>query len=409
MFKIKSVFLQNFLNLSANQGFNIISTLIYTPLLFQALGEKNFGLVQFSFSVLIILSIFISFGYNINGPVIISKEKNFQEIEKFTSNVLLLKFFLSLLVIGLSFPIIYFFVEQKLLIILIFSFTILFSEALNPLFYLQGKNQIFPFSLLNFFSKSLYILLIVLFISNSFDAYLANFFYGISLTFFYVSFWIYKFLKSKFSSINLSLDIFKKYIKNNFKLFLSSITGHFSINSALIILFFFVDDIELGRFALAYKIAFMLRMIPTFFIQSSLQNASKLYILSKENFILYVNKYFYVGILLLFIIGVFFISFSGPIIEFFANEKIYYSSKILIILSYIPLLAMLNYKNMIIILVKDMKSTLNKASYLTFTFMLFFSIFLSKLFGGIGLAYALILSELFSFSVHYYLINKNAK
>lgn len=408
MFKIKSVFLQNFLNLSANQGFNIISTLIYTPLLFQALGEKNFGLVQFSFSVLIILSIFISFGYNINGPVIISKEKNFQEIEKFTSNVLLLKFFLSLLVIGLSFPIIYFFVEQKLLIILIFSFTILFSEALNPLFYLQGKNQIFPFSLLNFFSKSLYILLIVLFISNSFDAYLANFFYGISLTFFYVSFWIYKFLKSKFSSINLSLDIFKKYIKNNFKLFLSSITGHFSINSALIILFFFVDDIELGRFALAYKIAFMLRMIPTFFIQSSLQNASKLYILSKENFILYVNKYFYVGILLLFIIGVFFISFSGPIIEFFANEKIYYSSKILIILSYIPLLAMLNYKNMIIILVKDMKSTLNKASYLTFTFMLFFSIFLSKLFGGIGLAYALILSELFSFSVHYYLINKNA-
>jgi len=408
LFKIKSVFLQNFLNLSANQGFNIISTLIYTPLLFQALGEKNFGLVQFSFSVLIILSIFISFGYNINGPVIISKEKNFQEIEKFTSNVLLLKFFLSLLVIVLSFPIIYFFVEQKLLIILIFSFTILFSEALNPLFYLQGKNQIFPFSLLNFFSKSLYILLIVLFISNSFDAYLANFFYGISLTFFYVSFWIYKFLKSKFSSINLSLDIFKKYIKNNFKLFLSSITGHFSINSALIILFFFVDDIELGRFALAYKIAFMLRMIPTFFIQSSLQNASKLYILSKENFILYVNKYFYVGILLLFIIGVFFISFSGPIIEFFANEKIYYSSKILIILSYIPLLAMLNYKNMIIILVKDMKSTLNKASYLTFTFMLFFSIFLSKLFGGIGLAYALILSELFSFSVHYYLINKNA-
>ena len=408
MFKIKSVFLQNFLNLSANQGFNIISTLIYTPLLFQALGEKNFGLVQFSFSVLIILSIFISFGYNINGPVIISKEKNFQEIEKFTSNVLLLKFFLSLLLIVLSFPIIYFFVEQKLLIILIFSFTILFSEALNPLFYLQGKNQIFPFSLLNFFSKSLYILLIVLFISNSFDAYLANFFYGISLTFFYVSFWIYKFLKSKFSSINLSLDIFKKYIKNNFKLFLSSITGHFSINSALIILFFFVDDIELGRFALAYKIAFILRMIPTFFIQSSLQNASKLYILSKENFILYVNKYFYVGILLLFIIGVFFISFSGPIIEFFANEKIYYSSKILIILSYIPLLAMLNYKNMIIILVKDMKSTLNKASYLTFTFMLFFSIFLSKLFGGIGLAYALILSELFSFSVHYYLINKNA-
>ena len=409
MYKIKSNFVKNFINLSVNQGFNIISSVIYTPLLFQALGDKNFGLVQFSFSTLIILSIFISFGYNINGPVIISKEKNFEEIEKFTSNILLLKIFLSLLVIGLSFPIIFFFVEQKLLIILIFSFTILFSEALNPLFYLQGKNQIFPFSFLNFFSKSLYILLIILFISDSFDAYLANFFYGISLTFFYISFWSYKFLKSKLSSINLSLDLFKKYIKNNFQLFLSSVTGHFSINSALIILFFFVDDIELGRFALAYKIAFMLRMIPTFFIQSSLQNASKLYITSNENFILYVNKYFYCGILLLFLIGVLFIPLSSHIIEFFANEKIYYSTNILIILSFIPLFAMLNYKNMIIILAKDMKATLNKASYLTFAFMLFFSIFLSKLFGGLGLAYALILSELFSFFVHYYLINKNDK
>ena len=153
----------------------------------------------------------------------------------------------------------------------------------------------------------------------------------------------------------------------------------------------------------------MLRMITTFIIQSSLQNASKLYITSKENFILYVNKYFYGGILLLFLIGILFVPLSSHIIEFFANEKIKYSTNILIILSFIPLLAILNYKNMIIILVKDMKATLNKASYLTFTFMLFFSIFLSKLFGGLGLAYALILSELFSFFVHYYLINKNDK
>ena len=64
---------------------------------------------------------------------------------------------------------------------------------------------------------------------------------------------------------------------------------------------------------------------------------------------------------------------------------------------------------MIIILVRDMKAILNKASYLTFVFMFFLSIFLSKLFGGIGLAYALLINELFSFLIHYYLINKNDK
>jgi O-antigen/teichoic acid export membrane protein len=409
LFKNRSIFVRNFLNLSTNQGVNVISSLIYTPLLFQALGDKNFGLVQFSFSLLIILSVFISFGYNLNAPVIISKEKNDQEVEIFASNVLLLRIFLSLLVIGISFPIIFFFVEEKLLKILVFSFTIIFSEALNPLFFLQGKNQIFPVSLLNFLSKSLYILLIILFISDIYDSYLANFFYGITLTIFYFLFWIYKFSKSKFFSFNLSVRLFIKKIKNNFQFFLSSITGHLTINSALIILFFFVNEIELGRFALAYKIAFMLRMIPTFFIQSSLQNSSKLYMESIDNFNTYIKKYFYGGIILLFITGLLFMSFSSYIIEIFANEKIDYSTNILIILSFIPVFAMLNYKNMIIILVKNMKRTLNIASYLTLVFMLFFSIALSKLYGGIGLAYALILTELFSFFIHYYLIFKNGK
>lgn len=409
MFKNRSVFTKNFLNLTLNQGVNIISTLIYTPLLFQILGEANFGLIQFAFSLLIILSIFVSFGYNLNAPVIISKEKNDQQIEIFTSNVLLLRIFLSVFVIIISFPIIFFFIEEKLFKILVFSFVILFSEALNPLFYLQGKNKIFPQSVLNFFSKFLYLLLIILFISDHNDSYLANFFYGLSLIIFYVCFWIYNFLKSKLASFNLSFSFFRNKLKNNFHFFLSSISGHLTINSALIILFFFVNEIELGRFALAYKIAFLLRMIPTFFIQSSLQNSAKLYSESINDFMIYVKKYFYFGIIFSFIIVLLIISFSSYIIEILANEKIDYSTNILIILSFIPILAMLNYKNMIYILVKNMKRTLNKATFYTLFFMLFISITLSKLFGGFGLAYALILTEIFSFLIHYYLIFKNDK
>ena len=57
-FDIKSIFSKNFINLSLNQGVNIIATLIYTPILFQILGEENFGLIQLAFSVVVILSIF---------------------------------------------------------------------------------------------------------------------------------------------------------------------------------------------------------------------------------------------------------------------------------------------------------------------------------------------------------------
>ena len=94
---------------------------------------------------------------------------------------------------------------------------ILFTEALNPLFYLQGKNKILPQSILNFFSKTLYVALIVIFISEYEDAYLANFFYGFSITLLFSFFWIKYFFRDDTIFLLLS---FKKIIfnlKQNFK------------------------------------------------------------------------------------------------------------------------------------------------------------------------------------------------
>ena len=54
---IKSIFSKNFINLSLNQGVNIVATLIYTPFLFQNLGDENFGLIHLAFSAVIILTL----------------------------------------------------------------------------------------------------------------------------------------------------------------------------------------------------------------------------------------------------------------------------------------------------------------------------------------------------------------
>ena len=94
------------------------------------------------------------------------------------------------------------------------------------------------------------------------------------------------------------------------------------------------------------------------------------------------------------------------IIYIFSREKIDYSSKILSILAFIPFFAMLNFKNVIYLLVNDLKSILNKATFLTMIFMLLSSFILSYLYSGLGLAYALVFTELVSFINLYYLINK---
>ncbi len=402
---IKSIFTKNFINLSLNQGVNIIATLIYTPILFQTLGDENFGLMHLAFSIVIMLSILTNYGYSLNGPIKIVNSNSTDNRSLIVNEVLVLRIIISVIIIFFSYPIITFYVDESLRKILFFSLIILFTEALNPLFYLQGINKILPQALLNLFSKSLYLLLIVLFISEESDTYLANFFYGFSISLFFLFFWIRNYINKKII-VKISIVKLINNLKENFKFFLSTTYTHFTLNSGLVILNLFVTSKELGRFTLAFKIAFLLRMIPVFFVQSGLQDASSLNRKSEEKFKNYVLKYFKMGLLSTFVIAIITNLFSDYIIYLFANEEIVYSSKILSVLSFIPFLAMLNFKNLVFILVNDLKSILNKATFYTLIFMVSSSLILCKQNGGIGLAYALLATEIFSFIIHYFLIKK---
>ena len=402
---IKSIFTKNFISLSLNQGVNVIATLIYTPILFQTLGDENFGLMHLAFSIVIMLSILTNYGYSLNGPIKIVNSNSTDNRSLIVNEVLVLRIIISVIIIFFSYPIITFYVDESLRKILFFSLIILFTEALNPLFYLQGINKILPQALLNLFSKSLYLLLIVLFISEESDTYLANFFYGFSISLFFLIFWIRNYINKKII-VKISIVKLINNLKENFKFFLSTTYTHFTLNSGLIILNFFVTNKELGRFTLAFKIAFLLRMIPVFFVQSGLQNASSLNRKSEEKFKNYILKYFKIGLLSTFVIAIITNLFSDYIIYLFADEEIVYSSKILSVLSFIPFLAMLNFKNLVFILVNDLKSILNKATFYTLIFMVSSSLILCKQNGGIGLAYALLATEIFSFIIHYFLIKK---
>ena len=137
---IKSIFTKNFINLTLNQGVNVIATLIYTPILFQTLGDENFGLMHLAFSIVILLSILTNYGYSLNGPIKIVNSNDNRNL--IVNEVLVLRTIISLIIIFFSYPIITFYVDESFSKILFFSLIILFTEALNPLFYLQGINRI---------------------------------------------------------------------------------------------------------------------------------------------------------------------------------------------------------------------------------------------------------------------------
>jgi PST family polysaccharide transporter len=406
--KSKNIFIKNFTNLSLNQGINILIAIVATPILFQNLGDSQFGLVNLAFSIFMLISIFVSYGYHLNGPKQISLLNKLEKEADTIKDIVSLRLFIAIIISTVIIALIYltdFFNSYELIII--FSIPILFSEAIHPVFYLQGKNNLSVLAILNAFSKLFYLGLIILSIKNQNDAFKVNLLYGSVLSLVFLVYWGLFFYKNKLKFHFVDLDKIKFRLKENFQFFMSSVAGHISIHSGIIILKLFVNNSELGKFALANKIAFLLRMIPVFIVQSVLQNAS---IINQNNPLAlkkYLNYYFKRGLILTFITGLFFTIFSKWIIIIFSGQEIIYSNQILSLLSFIPFLAMLNFKNILLILVNEKKEILNKATWISALIMIPLAVTLSYYYKGFGLAVALLISEFSSFIVHTILLSRS--
>jgi PST family polysaccharide transporter len=406
--KSKNIFIKNFTNLSLNQGINILIAIVATPILFQNLGDSQFGLVNLAFSIFMLISIVVSYGYHLNGPKQISLLNKLEKEADTIKDIVSLRIFIAIIISIVIIALIYltdFFNGYELIIL--FSIPILFSEAIHPVFYLQGKNNLSVLAILNAFSKLFYLGFIILSIKNQNDAFKVNLLYGSVLSLVFLVYWGLFFYKNKLKFHFVDLDKIKFRLNENFQFFMSSVAGHISIHSGIIILKLFVNNSELGKFALANKIAFLLRMIPVFIVQSVLQNAS---IINQNNPLAlkkYLNYYFKRGLILTFITGLFFTIFSKWIIIIFSGQEIIYSNQILSVLSFIPFLAMLNFKNILLILVNEKKEILNKATWISAFIMIPLAITLSYYYKGFGLAIALLISEFSSFIVHTILLSRS--
>ena len=408
--KVKNAFFKNFFNLSLNQGINILVAIIVTPILFQNLGESEYGLVNLAFSIVMILSIIVSYGYHLNGPKRISLLNTIEEKKELINEIISLRISLAFITTVLIYFLITFsnfFIGYENVIM--FSLVILYSEALHPIFYLQGENNLSILAVTNAISKLIYVALIILLIKNPDDSFLVNLLFGGVLSIVYLVFWLSIFLKNniRFAWPKANKIIYR--IKENFDFFFSSIAGHISIHGGIIILSNFIDNIELGKFALAQKVGMLLRMIPVFITQAVLQNASVINQNRKSYLNDYLNKFYLKGLLFTFVIGIVVTVTSKWIIIFLSGEEILYSQEILSLLSFIPFLGMLNFKNIIKILVEEKKKILNKATWITVFFMISLSIIMSFYFGGKGLAIALLFSEFISFIIHSILLNNENK
>ena len=405
----KGIFIKNFFNLIINQGINILIALLATRILFSTLGEAQYGLVNLALSVVLLSSITVSYGYHLNGPkrIALFRDESAKKetlINEIIATRVIIAFGMAIILFCLTY---FFGFFKSYAALLYYSLILLFSQALFPMFYFQGNDKIAWASLVNAFAKGAYLLLIVLFIKIPEDAAYVNFLFGITALIVYIVTWIIIYKKEKIKWVWVSIHNIKKRFVENFQFFISSIAGHVSIHGGLIILSNFVNNSVLGEFALAQKIALLMRMVPVFFTQAILQKASILFKSDKAEFKRYVNLIFIIGLSITFAMGLIAVIFSNWIIFLLAGSQVLYSETILKILAFIPFMSMLNFNNMIKILVDEKKHLLTKATWLTAIVMLILATIGGYYYGGYGLSIALVITEIVSFIVHSVLLTKN--
>ena len=230
------------------------------------------GLRNVALSVVLLSRITVSYGYHLNGPkrIALFRDESAKK-ETLINEIIVTRIIIAIGMAIILFCLTYFFSFFKsYAALLYYSLILLFSQALFPMFYFQGNDKIAWASLVNAFAKGAYLLLIVLFIKRPEDATYVNFLFGITALIVYTVSWISIYKKEKIKWVWVSIHNIKKRFVENFQFFISSIAGHVSIHGGLIILANFVNNSVLGEFALAQKIALLMRMVPVFFYSSYL-------------------------------------------------------------------------------------------------------------------------------------------
>ncbi|QYH40532.1 oligosaccharide flippase family protein [Algoriphagus sp. NBT04N3] len=408
---IRNKSIQNFLFLGIIQSSNVLISIISMPLLIQSIGVDQFGLVNLALSVIVIMNVLVVYGFNLSAPREVAiNQQDKATLSHLVSNIfsgkIILAAIATILILVGAFG---FNLFQEYQLILVFSSLLLFSEATLPLWFFQGMEKMKLVSIANIFSKLLFLMGIVLFIHSPEQSHWVNFMLGLFgliiniLLIFYINRVLgIKIIKPEWS------EILKSYIQN-FLLFLSSATSFISTNGGLIILSFFSVAETLGMYSLAERVVMVLRLFPALIIQAIFPNASKLYQADPVRFYKFL-KNVYLRVLLA---GIFISAgthFAAPwIIQVLSRSDLQESVMYLKILAAVPFLACLNVGNVTLLLVADLKELLFKASWMMCVYMIIVSAILTYYFGGIGLCFGIISTEIIVFLICLVLLYRHEK
>ena len=347
------VLLNNFFSLSVLKVLTYVLPLVTFPYLISVLGIEKFGLIMFAQATMYYFEIVVDFCFNLSATREVALNANKpNKLNEIISAVFSIKFMLlvfSFLVLIAVVNLFDKFLQDSMLYY--YSFLKVMALAFFPVWFFQGIEKMRYIAIIDIISKSIFTILIFVFIRSESDYLLVPLVSGVGYIIGSIIAVSYLFIKFRRSFIVCSFSDIKAYFYESLMFFLSRVSVSLYTTSNTFVLGLVTSSIMVGYYAVAEKLYMVIRQMYEPIVQVIYPY------ISKSRNVSFFKKLYPIIILLNLIVIYVLWMFSPEIIQLVAKETFIESVKvfkILLVVAFIvvpsiligyPFLAALGFKN----------------------------------------------------------------
>jgi len=244
---------KNYFVYGFGQIINLIAPLLIAPKMILVCGIENWGKIGVAISIFTILNVFVDFGSFLIGVKEISTNKNYPlKIQSYLNENYSLRIFISFFIFILFFiSILILKFEIKLYLM---GFLFVLAQLFNPIWYFQGIEDFKIINKIIFISKSLYIILIYVFIKEKSDYIYMLFILGLSNMVVYSYYLIKIGIDHQLSPFKTSYKTIYSSFKKTYPIVISNLSISIYINAPILIISSLLGNYDTG----IYKIGDLL-------------------------------------------------------------------------------------------------------------------------------------------------------
>lgn len=392
------------------QATNVVVPLLVFPYIISIVGAERFGFISIAITICTILNLTIDYSFSVTGVKSISENRtDFKFLSLIYSEIFIIRAFIgiaSIILMAIMSTSYLKFSEHQY--VFLFAVTILIGQIFSPLWFFQGIENFKVITILNFGSRILFLVLVLIYIKIPSDYELVTLFFGLGNVCSGIA--ANLFLRIHYG-IKLQKVTFKKlklHITNGKNIFISNISVILYMHSNVLLLSFFASDSIVGLYSIAERIIVGLRQILGAFSSATYPRLCT--IMSDFNemkFIKMINFYWLFSLLIL--IGSLILVFiSNSVVSLFLKnqQEIQHVSSLLILLSCVPFIVALNIPANQILLAKGHYKECQNLSICALAICIAGNAILTPNFSDYGTCMSIILTECFITAGLYFLLSK---